>query len=54
LITQELFSDDELTESLRKDRAAFYNKESFKEMDKLTKKVKMLKRTCVAGFTTML
>jgi hypothetical protein len=49
LILQELFSDDELTASIRRDRAAFYNKKSFAEMDVLTQKVNLLKKTSLNG-----
>tara|TARA_B110000285_G_C14736872_1_gene429000 strand:- start:36 stop:233 length:198 start_codon:yes stop_codon:yes gene_type:complete len=54
LITQELFSDDELTDRIRRDLADKYNKKSFAEMDVLTKKVNLLKKTSLNGLTVML
>ena len=54
LIHEELFSDDELTTDLRKNRAHIENLKSHKNMKMLMKKVKHLKKTCVKGMSTVL
>lgn len=54
MITTELFSDDELTNDIHKDRAATLNKTSVSDIKHLHKQINDLTKTTFKGFSTVL